>query len=63
MLVCEEVGTVFADPRSIARADQDLTRSDPFDTCPVCERVPTVEFRPANSDEIRALGFQPGEYV
>jgi hypothetical protein len=63
MLVCEELGTVFVDPHVVSRIAVDVSRNDPFDVCPRCGRKPTSEFRPATSDEIRALGFRPGEYT
>ena len=63
VLVCQELGTVFADPHVVSRASIDASRTDPFDNCPICGRVATAEFRPATSEEIRGLGFRPGEYA
>jgi len=61
VLVCDELGTVFADPHAISRDAADTSRNDPFDVCPTCKQVTTADFRPA-TDEIRALGFGPDEY-
>ncbi len=62
MLVCTEVGTVFDDPRAAWRGELKAGGQNRFADCPRCQSAPTETFRAATSDEIRALGFRPGEY-
>jgi hypothetical protein len=61
MLVCTEVGTVFDDPQVVAHGELKATDTR-LDFCPRCEEAPTDSFRTATSDEIRSLGFKPGDY-
>ena len=63
MLVCTEVGTVFEDPLALLDGDLDVVSDGRAELCPRCDRAGTETFRPATSDEIRALGFKLGEYV
>lgn len=60
LLICAEVNTVFPHPR-------DLTRSFEGELgvqrCPACASTTLEDYVPATSEQIKALGFAPGEYV
>ena len=61
ILVCNEVGTVFPNPKDLAQAgggDNDATSS----SCPNCGKVAVSGFRHSTSEEIKRLGFRVGEY-
>src|SRR5258707_1518742 len=62
MLVCTEVGAVFDDPQAAMRGELKAAGHGLFGDCPRCQSAPIETFRTAQSDEIRALGFRPGEY-
>jgi hypothetical protein len=59
VLICDEVSTVFA--ISGKRCGPRIGWWDK-NTCPECGENTFSRFRLSTSDEIRALGFQPGEY-
>jgi hypothetical protein len=61
VLVCDEVGTVFPNPRDLSQAVQ-CGFDDPSCKCPGCELVALADFRHSTSEEIQRLGFQTGEY-
>lgn len=57
VLICAEIGTVFPDPRYLG------TVLEPDAACPGGCMVEASAFRPSTGDEVRALGFVPGEYA
>jgi hypothetical protein len=59
-VVCEEEGTVFADPRSLIPLSG-LTAETVM--CPGCNATMVADFEPADSSQIQAAGLKPGEYV
>jgi hypothetical protein len=59
VLICDEVNTVFA--ISGKRCGPEIGWWDK-NTCPECGENTFSRFRLSTSEEIRALGFQPGEY-
>src|SRR5664279_2274877 len=61
VLVCDEVGTVFPDPRDLSRAVQ-CGLDNPSCRCPGCALVALEAFRNSTSDEIQRLGFHRDEY-
>lgn len=67
MLECNEVGTIFPDPRNTNPNDPQnkkwIHSEDEADTiCPKCKKIKIVDFRYSTSDEIKALGFTPDQY-
>jgi hypothetical protein len=58
VLICAEVGTVFALDASTIIGDI----SDAAAVCPNCRRASLSSFRSANSAEIQALGVTPDQY-
>jgi hypothetical protein len=56
-LVCDEVGTIFANPRDLDLATA-LSIGSP---CPRC-KAPDGNARPATSEEIRNAGFSANEF-
>ena len=61
VLVCDEVGTVFPNPRDV-KSGVALSNLEPSDLCPRCQQLPVAEYQKAAPDQIQALGFGPGEY-
>jgi hypothetical protein len=62
VLVCAEIGTVFADLRAASRRPHG-NFDDKSCVCPGCRRVPIALFREALDEEIQAAGFTPADYV
>jgi len=62
VLVCDEVGTTFIDPRSLQVSTALSALSLSGAQCPSCQHVPLSSFEPASSSQIQALGFTPAEY-
>jgi hypothetical protein len=58
VLICSEVGTIFRLDASTIIGEI----SDAAAVCPNCRRASLSSFRNANSAEIQALGFSPGQY-
>ena len=61
VLICAEVGTVFEiRGRQPGAVLGDSVAAE--DVCTKCGKCKFADFRNASSDEILALGFQPGDY-
>ena len=61
VLICAEVGTVFEiHGQQCGSAIGESVAAD--DACTKCGKSRFSDFRSASSDEILALGFQPGDY-
>jgi hypothetical protein len=61
LLVCDEVGTVYPDPKNLEATLYPGTKVFE-DVCPNCKIAPLSEFLDASADEIQDAGFQRGEY-
>lgn len=53
-VACDETGETFINPKKLEEGFTDI--------CPKCGNVQTADFETADSNQIRAAGFQPGEY-
>jgi hypothetical protein len=60
-LICDEVGTVFLDPKNLEHAVYGGT-DDPNCICPSCHQVAAHKFRPTTGDEIQMQGYKIEEY-
>jgi hypothetical protein len=60
VLICAEIGSIFA--ISGRRCGPLIGSIDSDQTCQKCGASDYLSFRDSSSDEIRALGFQPGDY-
>jgi hypothetical protein len=60
VLICADLGTVFPDPRDLARPSPQPYGGDA--ACPSCGVAPLREYLSATSDQIQALGFALDEY-
>ena len=61
LLICDEVGTVFPDPKELTQA-ADRAIDDQSYLCPNCGEVAVSDFRHSTSEEIQVSGFLAGEY-
>ena len=61
ILVCDEVGTVFPNPKNLTEAIYGAIDTPSY-LCPNCKAVSLSEFRDSTSEEIQNLGFVAGEY-
>ena len=61
VLVCDEVGTVFPNPKDLTQAIYGAIDSSSY-VCPNCEKISFSEFKNSTSVEIRKLGFVVGDY-
>ena len=61
VLVCDEVGTVFSDPKNLESAVYGGL-DDPSCRCPRCAYKAVSEFRNASAVEIQGAGFPAGSY-
>lgn len=61
-LVCDEVGTVFLDPKNTQVAVYG-GMDDPSCRCSACSSVHISDFRPSTAEEIQKLGFAVGDYA
>jgi hypothetical protein len=60
VLICIEVGSIFA--ISGRQCGPVIGSIDSSQTCPKCGASEYSSFHSASSDEVRALGFRPGDY-
>lgn len=61
-LVCDEVGTVFLDPKNLEDAVYGGLE-DPTCICPGCHQIRVSEFTPSPSEAIQQLGIPVGDYA
>jgi hypothetical protein len=61
VLVCDEVGTVFPNPRDLTQATYGAL-DIPSYFCPNCGKISISEFKNSTGQEIQKLGFTVGEY-
>src|SRR5215813_9783107 len=63
-LACDEIGTVFPNPRDLSRASCGswLLASGSRANCPGCDKAPLTEFWYSTGDEVQSIGFLPSEY-
>lgn len=61
VLVCDEVGTVFPDPRDLENATYGGLEH-PGCVCSKCGTIRVANFRDSTAEEIQALGYAPDEY-
>ena len=60
LVVCEEEGAVFTDPRRLTPL-QSVDESTA--ACPSCDTTAVRDFQSADSTQIQAAALKPGEYV
>jgi hypothetical protein len=60
-MVCDEVGTVFPNPRNLLE-HPGLSWVEDDHLCPHCQMTPLASFEYATSEQIQAIGFAAGEY-
>jgi len=61
VLICDEVGTVFPNPKDLTQAIYGAIEAPSY-VCPICRKVAFSEFKDSTSEEIQKLGFVTGEY-
>ena len=61
VLICDEEGSVFNNPREIAAPPQSSRFSG--EACPGCGAIHIASFEPATADDIVLAGYKAGEYV
>jgi hypothetical protein len=61
VLVCDEVGTVFPNPKELTKAIYGIF-DDPSFLCPSCDKTALPDFKDSTSDEIQQLGFTANDY-
>ena len=66
VLSCDDSQALYAPPREVASGEDFVTLAEPFGSadvlCPVCQSTTLSDYRPSTSEEVQALGFEPGEY-
>jgi hypothetical protein len=63
ILLCEEIGTVFLNPKDLTEMTEMVIDKSGDAACPKCSETSVRRFKLATSDQIQALGFQAGDYM
>jgi hypothetical protein len=61
-VVCDEVGTVFPNPRDLNEQPCGSWLDWSGDKCPKCREALLSDFRYATGEKIQSLGFTAGDY-